>query len=68
MEKYNWKLHLKISIILSIISYLIVSFVAWDITVIKNIGSIHLSGRALICVLYIGLNSLIAVNIHFKNK
>lgn len=50
MEKYNWKLHLKISMLISFIIYLIVAFAYWDILIFKqldDIGSVHRGFMAL---------------------
>lgn len=52
-KKYNYKKHLKISSVFSILIYLIIAFCSWDILAITKIGDLDWIARAFIVLVWL---------------
>jgi len=61
------KRHFSITSLISILSYLISSFVAWDLTVITKIPEIEPEYRAVLAILVLFIHGIVASFI-FDNK
>lgn len=64
MNRYNWKLHLKITVLISVIIYLMIAFTHWDITVIKELDNIEPVHRGSMIVVYLLAQAFIAMFVH----
>jgi hypothetical protein len=65
------KRYLKIAILTSTISYLISSFIAWDLFWIKDVGKWDIENRILMFLIYLiitGINLLIMLSDFLKPK
>lgn len=59
MKKYNFKLHFKISLLVTIIVYLWIAFTYWDITVIMQIDNIDPVHRGFMVLFFICKHGLV---------
>ena len=61
MKNYNYKKHLAISSIVSILIYLIIAFCSWDILAITKIGDLDWIARAFITLVFLGTHFYILI-------